>query len=126
MMGAESTVQVESIEGYNALRMRWDSKPVARDVRSAFGHIMDVLGKVDKPVNIIVDIQSDPQFPLGATITGGSRAHIHRQMGYWLVIGENHLAKVIANTMARVAQRKILWFSTEGEAMAHLESFERL
>jgi hypothetical protein len=120
-----STVRIEPIPGYNALRMTWHHEPASDDAKAAFQQIIDYLDKAEAKVNIVVDVQSDPQFPLGTTLSGAARPHTHPRMGRWLVIGQNRLAQLIGNAMNALSDEKILWFSTEEEALVHLQSIEQ-
>ena len=113
----QSAVSVEPLEGYNALRMVWGERPGARDVRAAFAVIMKYLDGAESPVDIIVDIRTDPSFPLGATLTGAIAPHTHKNMGCWLVVGGNAVARFIAGTLMAIGRNPIEWFDTEEAAI---------
>ena len=116
----ESTVSVEPLEEYNALRMIWGERPNNRDVRAAFADIIHYLDGAEGRVDIIVDIRTDPLFPLGATLTGAIAPHSHRMMGTWLVVGGNTVAKFIGATLTSIGRNHIEWFDSEEAAIEYI------
>ena len=118
----EKTVRVEVIEGFSALKMIWDTRPLERDVARAFVEITRYLDKVDETVNVIVDITSAPKFPITTTYSGVmSGPFNHSKMGKWLVVGSNIGAQIIAKMMNAVGSGgEIIWFENEEAAMAAL------
>jgi hypothetical protein len=116
-----ATVSVTPIENFEyAVRMHWERSPLEADVRQAFADIMIKLDSANQDVYIVVDILSKPRFPLALTINLSSQAHRHPNMGDWLVIGENIMAKLIGRSISALSDSKVLWFKTEEEAMRHL------
>ncbi|PJF22977.1 MAG: hypothetical protein CUN56_03280 [Phototrophicales bacterium] len=102
-------------------RMNWDANPDENDVRLAFIQIEERLNNSQKPVDIIVDITSNPRFPMRTTINGAARVNQHSMMGDWVVIGGNRAAQLIARSMNLFGKNNIYWYQTETEAFNHFE-----
>ncbi len=64
-----STVIVEHTNA-NVVKMTWLSKVSDRNVRASFREINNILSSSQNAMYVIVDILSDPKFPIGATLTG--------------------------------------------------------
>ena len=118
-----ATVTISQIDGFQyALKMRWEKSPTVEDVHAAFDEINTVLNSASQKVWIVVDISSDPNFPLSATLPRASQAHRHENMGDWLVIGQNTIAKFIGATISTLSSSKVIWFDSELAAIRHLAS----
>lgn len=96
--------------------------PSVEDTIAVFEVIVDVLDNSNAPVYIIVELLSNPHFPLKQTLSGAMQAHSHPQMGKWLVVGSNRIAKLIGNVLTAFNNTGIEWFKTDDEAMQYLES----
>lgn len=118
------TVNVKVMEGQNALLMTWQRDVDKDDVRSAYHEMMEHLNMTSKPMYIIVDIQSNPRFPLAETISGAFWGPFrHKMLAEWLVVGSSSLARNIGRTLTGITLRdNIRWFGTMEEAVAYLES----
>lgn len=120
-MNQESTVWIEVLEDYNdALLMTWTARPNQRDVQQVFEAIRTHLNHSSHPIHIIVDIQSNPAFPLADTLHGALKPQTHTRMGKWLVIGTNHVARIIARTISSFYNSNIEWMPDESAAYDRL------
>lgn len=116
-----STIIVSEIKGYQyALRMEWQKHPKLHDINDAFDVILKKLTTTDQKIYIIVDISTNPRFPLSMTVSRASQVHRHPKMGDWLVVGSNTMAKFIGSTISALSESKVLWFDTEEDALHHL------
>jgi hypothetical protein len=118
-----ATVRVEPLEGKNALKMIWQRQVIEQDVREAFQVINTCLNEADGQMWVMVDLLSNPNFPLGATIQGAlCGPYRNPKLREWLIIGSNPLARVIARTLAGVTGKSnVRWFDTEADGLAYLE-----
>ena len=117
-----TTVYVESIEGYNALRMVWQHQVDRRDVQTAFQSIASRLAGAPVPTCVIVNIQDDPNFPLRETIFGALGPYRNRNLSEWLIVGENRFAHLIERTLSSITGRtNVFWFERESQALAHMD-----
>lgn len=123
-MSVEENMSRVYVEPFNhtdqGLKFVWEGSPTVQDTRDAFQQINLFLDHSTGTVHLVVDIRNAKQFPLGATISRASSISLHKNMGNWLVIGSNPMAKVISRTMATFGKTNIIWFDTEEQAMAHL------
>jgi hypothetical protein len=119
----QPTVTVEYLNQYQAIRMTWQHKVSYIDLRDAFHSINSILNAASEPMYVIVDITSDPNFPLGATITeAASGPYRNPKLKAWLIIGSNGLARIIERILGGLTGRKnVLWFKSEAEVTAYLE-----
>ncbi|MFN8378437.1 MAG: hypothetical protein U0452_07170 [Anaerolineae bacterium] len=121
-----ATVRTTPVENHRALRMDWDSSPDKRDVRDAFQQMTELLDASGQPLWVIVDVSSNPRFPLSETITGAFWGSFRNKMLLeWLVVGASGTAHTIGRTLTGITKRdNIRWFPTIDEAMAYLEQAE--
>lgn len=120
--GATPTVYVEAMPQHAAWRMVWEHTVDERDVKRAFQRIEDILHAADTPVFIVVDITRNPRFPLRQTVTSAVAAYRHPLLEKWLVVGKSMLGETIERLLASITQeRKVAWFDTEAQALAHIE-----
>lgn len=118
-----TTVSVTPIEGFQfALRMHWEKAPIVPDINQAFDSIFRKLDTSEQKVFILVDITNNPRFPIAVTLSRASQAHRHPNMGDWLVIGTNTMAKFIGTTISSMSSSKVIWFDNEQAALQHLAS----
>jgi hypothetical protein len=121
------TVTIEPIKDHpNALRLNWERWVVEADVRPTFHELTHYLDEAFAPVNVLVDLTSDPRLPLQTTISETiSGPFMHPNMGMWLVVGTNQRAQIVANVITLVGLRdSIRWFESEAEALAFLDQLE--
>ncbi len=117
------TVSVEPIPDCDVLRMTWQHKVNALDVTRAFAAIMEVLNHTDHPTYIVVDIRSNPSFPLIETAISAVDTQRHPMLAQWLVVGTNWMAHTIERVLVNMSgETKVVWFATEAEAQAYLEA----
>ncbi|MBX3064138.1 MAG: STAS/SEC14 domain-containing protein [Anaerolineae bacterium] len=122
----EPTVQIDYLEGYHALKMTWQHNVQTQDVYTAFHKIEMELRKSDQPLYVVVDLLSDPRFPLKATVDGARVSYRHPRLAEWLIIGSNWLARAIERALASVTnKRNVRWFDSEDAALAYLEKLKR-
>lgn len=118
-----STVSVQPIEGRPALKMTWQHTVLEADVASAFKQIMKTLDATNRPVYVMVDLLSNPRFPMMVTVQEALPCYRDPMLKEWLIIGSNWMAKAIEGTLARITRHKnVRWFNTEAEALAYLDS----
>ncbi len=119
-MSTNHTVSVERIEGYNALRMTWQRQVTETDVRDAFRKITDALENADEPTYMVVDLLSNPEFPMRVTVVEALPAYRHPMLRQWLIVGSNRLAHMVETVLSGATRRKnVLWVSSEEEAVNH-------
>ncbi len=117
------TVWLEPVSGYDTVyKMVWTASPSREDTSAVFEVIVDVLDSAPAPVYIIVELLSNPHFPLKQTLSGAMQAHSHHKMGKWLVIGSNRIAKLIGNVLTTFNNTDIEWFKTEQQVIQYLET----
>lgn len=102
------------------LRMTWRKHPSRTDTIEAFKVIHLHLRQATSPVHIIVDIRNNPVFPLAVTLNSAMQQQSHRQMGHWLVIGINPMARLIARTLSTIVANNIEWYESEAEVYQRL------
>jgi hypothetical protein len=118
-----STVRVEPLEAYPALKMIWEHTVLEADVAPAFRKIMNALDATNRPIYVIVDLLSNPRFPMMVTVQEALPCYRDPMMKEWLIVGSNWMAKAIEGTLARITRHKnVRWFSTEAEALTYLDS----
>jgi hypothetical protein len=125
---SEPTVKVEPLDGSSAYRMTWLHQIDPRDVHTAFAELNKALKNATTPIDVIVDLQANPRFPLATTLmeclNGPFR---HARLGEWIVISANHEVRTIGRTLSAIARRSnIRWFTTEADALSYLNSKQRL
>jgi hypothetical protein len=118
------SVCVEAIEGFPAILMTWQHDVNKGDVVAAFQKLQTLLDGADQPIYIVVDIQSNPIFPLRETIQGALWGpYRHPRVEEWLVAGSNTLAHTIERTLSNITRRKnVRWFETEAAALGYLST----
>lgn len=121
-----TTVPVTTVEGHHALLMRWGSAPEKRDVRDAFKTMTESLNASSVPLRVIVDVSSDPRFPLSETISGAFWGPFrNRMLTEWLVVGASGMAHTIGRALIGMSRRdNIRWFDTMDDAMSYLAGTE--
>ena len=116
-----TTVSVEAIEGYPALKMMWQHDVVEADVAPAFAKISAALDATKRPLYVVVDLRSNPRFPILTTVQEALTPYRDPMLKEWLIVGSNWMAKAIESTLADITRHKnVRWFKTESEALAHL------
>jgi hypothetical protein len=122
-MTAKPTVWADRLEGLPAIKMVWTARPNVQDIRKAFSDITAHLSYDEQSLYVVVDISSNPRFPLFDTVihclTGPFK---HENLREWLVVGDSPAARQIESLLSRVTGRSnIRWFGTEAQAMAYLD-----
>jgi hypothetical protein len=118
-----ATVSVEPIENYPALKMTWQHTVLDADVVTAFQKIMTALDATNRPLYVVVDLLSNPRFPMMVTVQEALPCYRDPMLKEWLVVGSNWMAKAIEGTLARITRHKnVRWFTTEADAIAYLNS----
>ncbi len=121
-----TTVTVTPVEGHPALLMQWTSAPEKRDVRDAFKTMTEMLDASAVSLRVIVDVSSNPRFPLSETISGAFWGPFRNpKLAEWLVIGASMTSHTIGRTLTSLSRRdNICWFETMDEAMRYLVAAE--
>ena len=124
MSYSEKTIIVEDVRGHRAIKMTWQHQVIYNDVRDAFHSINFTLNASTEPMYVVVDITSNPNFPLNATITEAAAGpYRNPKLKEWLIIGSSGLARIIEQILSSLTgRRNVRWFKTEAEVMAYLES----
>lgn len=118
----KATVWLAPVSGYdNAYRMIWTAAPTTADVQTVFSAIYAAQNAATAPIYIIVDLTENPTFPLGITMSAALKAHNHKQMGSWLVVGSNRVARLIGGFLTSFKQ-SIEWFDTDEAALLRLST----
>ena len=117
-MEQQPTVSIKPFEELCAVKMIWQHDVKASDVRTAFKDISRQQPCPDEPYYVLVDIRSDPQFPLAETIVSALAGPFRDpQLVEWVIIGSNQTAKLIEHMLTRIAKRaNVVWFDTPDEA----------
>jgi hypothetical protein len=117
------TVDVQPIEYLPALKMTWQHKVVDKDVIMAFESITAALNNSKKPLYVVVDLLSNPNFPLMVTVQNALEPYRHPQLQEWLIVGSNWMAKTIEGTLSKITRHKnVRWFDSEDEALDYMKS----
>lgn len=123
MSDTRQTVQVEKIDGSPAIVMRWEQDVVPTHVQAAFSRISQLLSESSEPLSVIVDIRTNPNFPLSSTITGAIFGPFRDpKLKEWLVIGSNPIAHIIERILTKATGRSnIKWFDNMAEVNEYLQ-----
>lgn len=116
------TITVEPIAGCNILKMTWGAEIDEHDIAVAFRAVASELRKAQQPIHVIVDISSNPRFPMQTVISETLGGLFNQpQMGTWVVVGVSRAAHIVTNVLNRLGHRdKVFRFATEEEALSHL------
>ncbi|MEO8611404.1 MAG: hypothetical protein ABI690_26135 [Chloroflexota bacterium] len=118
-----STVRVEPIENYPALKMTWQHDVRDLDVVNAFKQINTILQNSTDPVFVVVDLSANPNFPLLTTIHEAIAPYRNPLLEEWLVIGSNWMARAVEGTLAKLTRQKnVRWFTKEVDVMDYLST----
>jgi hypothetical protein len=72
-------------------------------------------------VYVVVDILSNPQFPMLETINEAMTVQRNPKLGGWVVVGNSTLARLIATTLKNVSRRdNVRWFKDHDAAQHFL------
>lgn len=122
---ATITVQPLSAHPHHVL-MTWEQHILINDVREAFRSILQMLNEADHPVFVVVDIRSNPRFPVTQTIAEAIEPYRHERAIGWLIVGHNLLARSIERVLAAITQRHVVtWFADLESAINHIENHQR-
>ena len=117
------SVSVEPMQSAQALHMIWQKNVQKADVHAAFQRIQDELQSRNAPLYVIVDITSQPNFPMFETLNAAmSGPYRNTLLKEWLVVGTNRVAQTIERVLAgSMGRDNVRWFTSEAEALAYLE-----
>ena len=120
-MSYEKTVWAERIEELDAIKMVWGKRIDVEEMRKAFSDVVAYLNRADAPQCVIVDVSSNPRFPIIDTVIHCLAGPFkHPMLNEWLVIGGNDGARTIGNMLMRVSGRaNIKWFDDEAAFTAY-------
>ncbi|HLA45082.1 MAG TPA: hypothetical protein VJZ27_16675 [Aggregatilineales bacterium] len=122
MSEENSGIQVEPIDGYNALKLICKHNIDDHDLHGASQQILAALDRTTAPLHLVVDLTSQPELPVGATtyeiLTGPIKNPL---LGKFLVFGSSPSAHLVADFVEFRGTVEALWFDTEAEAMAYLD-----
>lgn len=124
MQVLQPTVRMERTHRDDIIIMVWDHDVYKPDVQSAFAEITAMLDQTDKPIYVIVDLLSNPMFPVQTTVSAAMAGPFeHPMLAEWLVIGANSTARLIARTLTTLAGiDNIRWFKSVDEALNHVQT----
>lgn len=123
MVATRLTVQVEAYQDYPAMKMTWDHLVKAEHVLESFREITRLLEKMGPGTYVIVDLLTNPKYPLTATINGALFGPFRDpRLQAWLIVGVNNpLARMVEHTLKSVSGRSnVHWFDTEAQALAYI------
>ncbi|MCA9905871.1 MAG: hypothetical protein KC547_18575 [Anaerolineae bacterium] len=120
-MEIETGIRVEWLNEPQCIRMIWGHNVNERDVKSAFAQIQALLDEVSEPRCVLVDLSSEPNMPLGATVQNALWGpYRHPRLRTWLIIESrpNRVAHVAEKFLSGATGRQnVLWFTSEAEAL---------
>lgn len=119
-----TSVTATPIEGYPAWLLTWEHTIIPDDIAPAFRSLTRALDESTKPLWIIVDLRANPTLPILETFSSAFRGpFMHKNMGEWLVVGSNSVARTIGRTLSKVTNRSnILWMNSMEEAFNHMKT----
>lgn len=119
-----TTVEVTQVVGYPAVRMTWQHMVKIDDLQPAFQQVTKALNVSSERMYVIVDLRSDPNFPIVDTVMGALRGPFRNpNLEEWLVICGNRAARMIGNMLTKATRREnIRWFDTIESAMTYLDT----
>lgn len=115
------TVNISQTSNPSIYYMRWDHNPSENDVRIAFLDIEKLLNEATQSIYIIVNLTSNPRFPMKATLNGAMKVNHHPKMGDWLVVGGTHAARIIGRSLTMLGRTNVSWHESENDAHEYLE-----
>lgn len=126
-MTSKSSVSVECLDGIPAIRMNWEKQVNNRDVAEAFEIINNLLNESVHSLYVIVDLQSNPNMPVAATLNGALFGpYRNPRLKKWLIIGASSLGRVVENILSSVTGRhNVQWFDDSDAVFAYLEQATR-
>jgi hypothetical protein len=115
----ETTIKVTLLEDEHAIYFQWDHLVLREDVRPAFEQIDRLLDASPDPIYVVVDISSNPQFPLTETVNAAIQGPArHPKLKGWLVVGKSNMARIIGRSInAMTGKRNIQWFESYADAL---------
>lgn len=119
---SDTTVDVRRIDNRTIL-MTWANVVTHLDVKEAFKEVDVILNKAEEEMFVVVDISTNPNFPLSATISGALYGpYRNPQLREWLIVGSSVVAHSIERTLVNITGRSnVRWFTTLAEAFAYAE-----
>jgi hypothetical protein len=116
----ETTIKVTLLEHEPVIYFQWGHLVFRDDVRPAFEQIDRLLDASPDPIYVLVDISSNPQFPLTETVNAAIQGPArHPKLKGWLVVGKSNMAQIIGRSInALTGKRNIQWFETYADALA--------
>ncbi len=117
-----TTILVSKRDDAPVVLMTWQQRVNERDVLAAFEQVDRLLNESDGSCYVLVDIRSNPQFPIAATLKGAAFGpYRNRNMAEWLIVGVNPIARLIERTLTGVTKHDIVrWFDDETEALGYV------
>lgn len=117
-----ATVSVTSIENYPALLMSWENLVSDIDVVRAFRTITQHLEASVQPLDIVVDLTTRPDMPIGTTMKEALFGpYRNSKTNEWLIIGRHSGGKIIDRILGGTTERRnVRWFTDHESAYAYL------
>ena len=108
------------------IKMTWDQHVINQDVYAAFQQINNLLNASPTTMFVMVDIRTNPSFPITATLDGALNGpYRNSQLKDWLIVGINPIAQMLEKIMASATgRRNVRWFENEQEALAFVMASE--
>lgn len=118
-----TTVRVEYLAHSALIKMSWEHRVNSDDVYTGFKSITAILEKSETPLYVMVDLLSNPNFPLSATVNGAMFGpYRNPKLIAWLIVGSSHAGRMIERVLSSVTQRSnVEWFASEADALAYVE-----
>jgi len=119
---SDTTVVVKHLDSRTIL-MAWAKVVTHLDVKEAFKEVDAILNKAEQEMFVVVDISTNPNFPITATVTGALFGpYRNPKLREWLIVGSNAMAHSIERTLANITGRSnVRWFTTQAEAYVYVE-----
>ncbi len=120
-----AAIQIDRVKEVPAVQMIWGQFATPAEITHAFQQINHLLNLANESLFVIVDIRSNPNFPLSATINSALFGpYRNPALREWLIIGSNPLAHTIERILSGVTGRgNIRWFADDIEVSGYLAQF---
>jgi hypothetical protein len=98
----------------SAIKLVWNSAVTEQGVREGFNRVQAQLTESESPQYIIMDISTNPQFPLKETTAAALFGpYRHPMLLEWLIIGDSEQWHFVEHMLHRATnERKMRWFDT--------------
>ena len=108
----------------SAIKLVWDSAITEQGVREGFSRVQAQLSESEAPQYIIMDVSTNPQFPLKETTAAALFGpYRHPMLREWLIVGECKQWHFVEQMLYRATnERKMRWFDTLDTAETYIRN----